>query len=339
MSPPWSTVALKPLEAAFSYTNESDIDMAFTTGFAAVNQALEESKRRSEAASSGGSFQKFTYISWKPGDKKILRFLTDDIITEDFAEFILTNTGQTMNFLVDPSDPGRLDRYRSPSPGIGWKRDFKSGQLEEPVLRKLSVGIAVLREEVPGPDGKLVLQDVIVDREIKDKDGNVIGTYPSRVFGIVQQSVKNFWHTLAVSCFKRYGTICDRDYEITREGTGFDTAYSIIPLPEDPDLTDPKVVHQFYGYNAPYSPDDPDRFLKCTQGQTLEDWAEYFSGEDRYKFWLTPKDGQPAHTPSGRDEFVAATTHNPDEAQAQQATGTSFSSLKDTLLKNAKPAQ
>lgn len=307
--------------------------MAFSKGFDYVNQALEEGKRRAE----GGNYTRFNYFNWKPGDKKILRFLDDDIITENFAEFIMTNTGQTMNFMVNPEDPGRLDRYRSPVPGIGWRQDFKTKVLEEPKLRKLTVGIAVLREEVPGPDGKLVLQDYLYDREIKDKDGNVTGTAPSRFFGIVQQSVPNFWHTLAVSCFKRYGTICDRDYEITRSGTGFDTKYDIIPLPEDPDLSNPEVVKQFYFYGAPYENDDPERFLKCTS--TLQDYAEYFSGEERYKFWLAPKDGTTT-TPSGMDEYHPATTSNPvgeDEAQAAAPSGTNFSSLKDTLLRNAKP--
>ena len=306
--------------------------MGFSTGFGYVNQALEDSKRRSEG---GGNYQRFNYFNWKEGDRKILRFLDDDIITENFAEFIFTNAGTTTNFMVNPDDPDRLDRYRSPVPGIGWRQDFKTKQLEEPKLRKLTVGMAVLREEVPGPDGNLILQDYLYDREIKDKDGNVTGTAPSRFFGIVQQSVPNFWHTLAVSCYKRYKTICDRDYEITRTGTGFDTKYDIIPLPQDPDLADPEVVKQFYFYGSEFDQNDPERFLKCTT--TLRDYAEYFSGEERYKFWLAPKDGT---TPGGMDEYHPATTSNPggdDEAQAAAPSGTNFSSLKDTLLRNAKP--
>ena len=307
--------------------------MAFSTGFGYVQQALDESKRKSEAASSGGVQNRgLQYFNWKDGDKKVLRFLTDDVITEKFADFITNNVGGTTTFLIDPTDPNRLERYRSATPGIGWKQDFKTKQLVDPTPRILSVGVAVLREEVPGPNGKTVLQDYIYDRTVTDKDGHD-STHPSRFFGVVMQSVPNFWHTLAVSCFKRFGTICDRDYEITREGTGFDTKYSIIPLPEDPELTDPEVVRQFYFYGNEFDNNDPDRFLKCPQ--TLQQWAEYFSGEERHKFWLSPKDGS-APT-GGTGEFASATTSNPAD-EAQSVTGTSFSSLKQTLLKNAKSA-
>ena len=107
------------------------------------------------------------------------------------------------------------------------------------------------------------------------------------------------------------------------------------------------------------NPEDPQRFLKCPQ--TLKEWAAYYGGEERYKFWLTPNDQTPAwlrgsvpaaqtatvvgtgttpggspYTPSGMDEFARATTTSHDEAQAMQTSGTNFSTLKDTLLSSAK---
>jgi hypothetical protein len=205
----------------------------------------------------------------------------------------------------------------------------------------MSVAVAVLRNEVQR-DGKLVIEDYLYD---KDVDGTPV---PARFFGIVQQSISNFWHTLAVSCFKRYGTICDRDYEVSREGEGFDTKYSIIPLPEVADLTDIEVVKRFYGYGAPWNAEDPQRFLKCPM--TTAEWASYFSGEERYQFWLTPDGGQvhgmtesgshTTYTSSGNDEFHPATTLN-DEAQAMAAavtpsSSTQFSTLQESLLEAAK---
>ena len=308
---------------------------SFNTGLGALQSAIAEAEKRAEAAKSGNFGGSLGYFTWKNGESRILRFLTDDIITADFYDFIVDKTGKTKNFMVDPADPDRLQRYMSPTPGIGWKKEFKSGALVEPTPRKLGVGVAVEREEVRGPDGKLVLEDK------RTEDGG-------RYFGIVQQSVTNFWHTLATSVFKRYGTICDRDFEIERQGDGFNTKYSIVPTDVDPDLNSVEAVHQFYFYGQPWDKNDPQANLKCPQ--TLQQWAEYFSGEERYKFWLTPDDETPAWLRtgvslagaaaptggSGLDEFKASTTQNPDptadEAQVSAPAATSFGSLKDTLL-------
>jgi hypothetical protein len=180
-------------------------------------------------------------------------------------------------------------------------------------------------------------------------DGNQV---VSRHFGIVQQSVSNFWHTLAVSCYKRFNTICDRDYLIERsEGTGLDTKYSIIPLsatlPNDPNLATIEAVHTFYDYGYQWDDNDPDRFLKCPQ--TLTQWAQYFSSEDRFKHWLVP-DNAPAAPSYSPPSTLGVSGTNPllaeaDEAQAgpppatpiaQPVTGTSFSSFKDSILSQAK---
>jgi len=306
---------------------------SFQSGIEFIQEALAESKKRSEAISAGSGGKSPQYFNWKPGDKKILRFLADDAVTAEFYDFILDKTGATKNFMVDPADPGRLQRFMSPTPGIGWRRNPKSGVLEEPKVRKLSVAMAVLRTEVPR-DGKLVLEDFLYEKELADNQ-----TAPARFFGVVQQSISNFWHTLAVSCFARYGTLCDRDYEVSRVGGGLDTKYDIIPLPEVPELSDPATVKSFYGYGAPWDANDPQRFLKCPM--TILEWAQYFAGEERYRHWLTPDGGQPpAHTPSGNDEFHPATTLN-DEAQASAPvspapSSTSFATLQEQLIQAAK---
>lgn len=323
----------------------------FRSGIAALQQAIADGERRAEQARSAASGKSLNYFNWKPGDKKILRFIADDFITEYFYDFILDKTGATKNFMVDPSDPGRLSRYASPTPGIGWRRNPKTFQLEEiqppgskgpGSPREMSVAVAVLRHEIMR-DGKLVLEDLITDRE---ENGTMV---PARFFGIVQQSVSNFWHTLAVGCVGRFGTICDRDYEITRQGEGFNTQYSIIPLPEVPELTDLEMVKKFYSYGEEWKLDDPQRFLKCPM--TTAEWAAYFAGEERYQHWLTPDSptataaaaARPSYTPSGRDEFARDTTLN-DEAQAAaipaispSATSTqTFATLQEQLIEAAK---
>lgn len=261
----------------------------FNTGIAAMEKAYTDGQKRQEAAKAAaeGAGNKIKYISWKPGDTKIVRFLTDELVTEKFAEFIMDSTGSTKNFMIPPNDPGILDRYRSPYPGIGWKQDYKTKKLVEPRLREVGCGIAVLREQKLNPEtGKLDVEDYLYEQEIEGVN------YLTRHFGIIQQSIPNFWLTLIMSCMKLYGTICDRDYMVTRTGESIDTKYSIIPLNPDPDLDSLEKTQQFYFYGAAYDKEDPQRYLKCNT--TLIDWATYFSGEERYKFWLTPGYGASA---------------------------------------------
>lgn len=327
--------------------------MAFNTGIVNLQKEIEKADQRAKAATSGASGSSLGYFNWKPGDKKILRFLTDAVITEDFYDFIVDKEGGTKTFLVDPTDPARIKRYMAPTPGIGWQKEWGTGNLREPQPRQLGVGVAVLRTERPDDSGKLILEDYVYDKDIEGTN------YHCRFFGIVQQSVSNFWHTLATTCFSRYGSITTVDYLIERQGEGRKTKYSIIPLPEVAELSTPESVKQFYFYGAEWNKEDPNRYLKCPQ--TLDKWAEYFSSEERHNFWLTPDDGSApaggtatsatAATSSlssmqstGLDEFSPATTTNPvasppaDEAQASQPSGTSFASLQETLLGDMKVA-
>lgn len=300
------------------------------TGMDAMLSAIEEGKRRAEGPKfAPGSA--LNYFKWEPGEKKIIRFLADDMITADFYDFILTKDLQkTQNFMVDPADPERLSRYMSATPGVGWKRPYKSTTLEEPKAAKRGVCVAVLRHEVRDPaTGKLKVEDFLYDREVEGGK-----TLPSRYFGIVQQSISNFWRPIA-AIHKRYGSIAVVDLEITREGNDRrDTTYPAIPI-ETPDLTDTQTVKDFYFYGQPWDENDPQRFLKCPQ--TTAQWAAYFSGEARHKRYLAADGTSPAGGAAngGLGEFAAATTHN-DEAQAMRTSGTEFSSLADTLLKKAK---
>lgn len=300
--------------------------MGFKTGTEALTQVSNESTRTKFEGAAGS---RLNYFMWKPGEKKILRFLSEeDYLKGEFYEFISDNQGTTRSFLIDPDDPDRLLRYKSPTPGIGWKKDFKKGLVPpKPITR--GVAIAVLRHEVRDKDGKLVVEDVITQHEV---DGE---TFPARTFGLVIQS-GSFWASLE-SCRERFGSMVDRDYEIGRIGEKLDTKYTILPLPEDPALTDPAVVKEFYGYGVKTDENDPNRFLKCST--TTLDWAKNFSSEDRHKFFLSPDGGKSSD--DGSDEaqssFVATNDANTSFA-AFKAAG-SFGSLSDTLMSKAKAKQ
>jgi hypothetical protein len=301
----------------------------FNSGLEAMERRIDSAKQRA-GGGGGQAGAGLSYFSWKPGDKKVLRFLADDVITEEMYDFIVDRTGSTKNFLIDPSDPHRLDRYRSPNPGIGWRSLPKSSKFEIPKAKTVGCAVAVLRQEVPGPDGRMVVEDVILDKTVDDQN------LQARFFGVVQQGIPNFWRQLIKGYFKRYGTLTDRDYEITREGASLDTTYNIVPLDVDPDLDSPEKVKAFYFYGQPVEDDDPHRLLKCPM-TTLE-WAKYYSGEERHKHWLTPQDGD-ASSNNGMGEFHRDTTSNPaDEAQAAPPNA-EFSSLKETLMAKAKNQQ
>ena len=111
------------------------------TGLQALNNAIKAGKENTGGASGGF----YGYFTWKAGDKKILRFLTDDIIVGDFHEFIITNDNKTKNFLIDPNKEDYVTKYASPSPGLGWRKDFRTGGLEASKPRRSAVGAVARR--------------------------------------------------------------------------------------------------------------------------------------------------------------------------------------------------
>jgi hypothetical protein len=82
------------------------------------------------------------------------------------------------------------------------------------------------------------------DREIEvqetDKEGKAVGEpkkQPEVV--VINMGMKNFFSALQAS-YDAYGTVLDRDYRITRTGTGLESEYSIVPM--DPIMTqDPET--------------------------------------------------------------------------------------------------
>jgi hypothetical protein len=296
------------------------------TGMSSVKESIDRAKNRVSISNNG----RLNYFTWKDGDKFVVRFLTDDVLTANFYEWIATNDGKTKDFIVAPD-------YHSDDPswkGEDWvlkyggkAKEFKSKQLVDPKAREVTVGVAVLREEKV-KDGKPVVQDHF---EKIDVGGT---SYDSRWFGIIKQSHGNFWsHIMAY--YNRYGTICDRDYEITREGDGKDTKYHFVPVYEDPTLPDAAAVQKQYGYGKKFADDDPTRFLYVPQ--TLAEWGDQYASEDRAKFWLTDREGAvststPVAAPNGLGEFRPETTANPVVAEVQNSDD--FDALRAKLLAN-----
>lgn len=308
----------------------------FKTGFGAMREVFEANKSGASGGGNSPGGYLNNYLSWKAGDSKIVRFMDDDPITADFYEWVLSNDGKTKNFLIDPAKGDLVAKYASPTPGIGWRRDFISGNLEERKVSRKGIGVAVLRDEVPakGKTGTEIV-DHLYDLELSS------GKYPARYFGVIIQGLNNFWDQLE-GFAARYGSITDRDYLIERRGAGLDTRYQIIPMDPIEELRDSEAVKKHYGYGKPWprrpqdgAPADEmreweERFLYCPQ--TLQQWAEDFSSEDRVKHWLSPLDGSPA--PAAAPPKASPWGSPSDEAQVSPSEDTDFASLKKRLLEN-----
>jgi hypothetical protein len=306
------------------------------TGFGAVDKAAEDAKARSSQGFSG----KLNYLTIKDGETKVVRFLTDDVLTCLFYEYVVNNQGRWTDFIVPTDlDPSNTD----------WVKEYGGYQLENTMsgprvplsTKERSVGLCVLKEEHPREvDGKTVIgyRDVLDEVTV---DGRQL---PSRWFGVIKQSAQLFWTQMS-GYHHEFGTICDRDYKIRRIGSKFDTTYQIIPRDPDPDF-DILAFQESYGYGHPRPKDDPERFLYCPM--TLPQWAEDYASESRVKYWLgdsvkgqaqaqstaaAPNVGVPVERSNGLDEFHRDTTQNPaDEAQAAPApAATDFSSLRARL--------
>lgn len=238
------------------------------TGFGAVKDSLDRQKAKS--SSGGGGW--LNYLTWRDGDRHIVRFLTDDVITCGFYEFVDCNDGKKHDFIagntLDPNMPDYVAQHHPMTRERG-----ANGPLVPATPRERTVGMVVLREEQP--DKSIV--DVVVEKEVGGT------SYVALEYRIIRQGLKNFWSTL-VGYHSRYGTICDRDYEITRRGDRLDTTYNIIPLDPVEELRSPEAVAERYGYGKTVEEGSEDRFLVAPM--TLKDWCLQQASEDRAARWL-----------------------------------------------------
>lgn len=243
----------------------------YDTGLAALQQAISSSK-------GGGNGSRLNYITWKENETKVVRFLTDEVISAQFAERVQCNNGKTQDFMINPDKGDFVAKYG----GQAFNRD--THMYGPPRLGKKGCAVAVLRMEYPDPanPGRSRVADAPQTTEANGQSFN------GRFFGVIKQGLQNFWHPV-LGAAERYSTLIDRDWAIKRIGGDKNTIYIPTPLSPDGDpdleaLRDPATLAQYYGYGKPWDENDPNRFYFCPQ--TLVDWADYYSGEERAKFWL-----------------------------------------------------
>jgi len=176
-------------------------------------EAIQESLSKGQGTK---DYPDTNWVSWKGGETKVLRFLTDidDTLVVAVHSMVDTHDGKKANFVCRsvfdaPCELCKMDVY---------KRD--SGY-----------GIAVVRQAV-FEDNKVVgYEDQVVEYDEETPNGIVRKKKP--VVGIVNQSMRNFWNTIAL-IHEKYGSLRDFDMEIHRQGSGTDTTYVSFPLPPKP---------------------------------------------------------------------------------------------------------
>lgn len=298
--------------------------------------AVESFLKSSGSSGSGPTGRYLSYFILGDGESKVIRFLTDmdEITVAKFYEFVTDRNGKFQNFVVAPSfyadDPSWQGEDWVRKFG-GKTRDYTTKEMIDPQPRERVVGIAVEREECPiDVDGRRVLktQDKLV--RIEGRDGK---SYDARNFFIVKQA-RVFWQSI-FTYYQEFGTICDRDYKITRVGTGRDVSYTVIPKTPDPnwnpDGSSLKALQAQYGYGTgldcdgqPITPESEDRFLYITQ--TLKEWMTNQASEERARAALVGDAAPPLDSTSpppswasssGADEPTAAPAAT--EAQSLRA--------------------
>ena len=184
-------------------------------GREAINESL--------AKSSGGGksdYAQTNWISWKAGETKTIRFLTDidDILVVAVHSMVDTHDGKKANFVCRsvfdaPCELCAADVYK----------------------RDAGYGIAVVRQPVydtvDGANKIVGYEDQVVEYDDETPQGIVKKRKP--VVGIVNQSMRNFWNTLTL-VHEKYGSFKDFDMEIVRQGKTTDTTYVSFPLPVKP---------------------------------------------------------------------------------------------------------
>lgn len=178
------------------------------------------------------------FLSWKDGDTKTVRFLTDgdQIITVAVHEQVDCFDGKKRSFVCRRE----IDGKDSPCELCDIANATQNQRARR---RELGYGIAVLRLEHRNEKGQV---DSYVDAT-DTVDGKTVP-----IVGIVRQGPKNFW-AQALAAYEKYGTLLDRDYDIGRRGSTTDTTYTMFPnapvaLPEGVTDWNDYLATRYNGY-------------------------------------------------------------------------------------------
>ena len=199
---------------------------------------------------SGGQFSRIEYFGMDDGDTLFLRFITDS------PQWLYVDQHMAVPTKNPPADHKADAKWPTMMPAVcrywkGWKGHFKDcyvcdskmkdkwGKEMKPKSRVWA--IACVREEVLG-DGtedmggaamkgkRIGFKDATREIEEKDEKGEPTGkkTLERRLI-VINMSSFQFFDGLQ-SIYTTYGTVCDRDYIVRKQGDGKDAKYPILPM-------------------------------------------------------------------------------------------------------------
>ncbi len=206
--------------------------MAYRRGYAAVEESIE-------AANAAGDFTPFTLthpiqalwnMTWKDGETKVVRFLTDGVITIGFHNFIQTRDGKRAEFVDTSQLQGELQRP-------DWIAAHIKDEKGKP-LRPTNQTIGIVVERKLNPDTR-EWEDVTAEFEVPSNpdDANsekVTVEWPR--FWVIKQGIR-FWSQVD-AYWSDLGTTTDRNFKIKRTGSSAqNTNYTVMPDLKDDGAT------------------------------------------------------------------------------------------------------
>lgn len=209
--------------------------MGFASGF-------EEAEKLAEKHRSHGS-SRAEYLRIEEGESVIVRFVPQPDGVEIFS-VLQYNYIPTKQPPAWWNDGGKTRKWPQRISAVCRLDEGLEGKYSDDPLRDMGESPSprvwawcVLREEVM-EDGRVVgVRDV---KETVERDGQKV---ESKAFRMVNQAHSNFFNLLRPYS-QRYGTLVDRDYQITRVDRN---SYAFLPLDkiEGHDLRDPEVYAMY----------------------------------------------------------------------------------------------
>jgi hypothetical protein len=219
-------------------------------------------KAREASKNAFPAFKKTNFLNLKDGESMVVRLLhdADDWIFVNQHTFVATK-GPAQDAKAEtkakwPKNMNAVCRYTKNQDGEYVFPEFADDcficdHMTNDKGKKLWPSVklwvpAIQRDEVKGTQamadaghikpskiGKTVgFMDHLTETPVLDAEGKSTGKSTKEPTIIVlNQGMKNFFGALQ-ACAENYGTAVDRDYRITRRGSGLDTEYDIVP--QDP---------------------------------------------------------------------------------------------------------
>ncbi len=209
--------------------------MALGRGFGAVQEAIAK-------ANEAGNYTPFVLthpvqqpynMSWKDGETKVVRFLSDDLLVVGFHNYFPTRDGKHNDFVDTEDLDGDLCR-----PDY-IKQTYKNEKGKPKTATKQGVALVIQRELNPATKEYEDVTDTFqTPSDPDDPNSEKIDVVWPR-FWVIKQGMRFWAHVNAYwSDPDMGGTIVNRNFKITRSGsTAQGTSYSVIPIMKEDGAT------------------------------------------------------------------------------------------------------